>query len=46
LESGGDDLPLDNAALQELLEEIMRHPDSWAFTRPVIKSEASQHPAP
>lgn len=34
-----DDLPLDNAALQELLEELIRHKDAWAFTRPVLKSE-------
>ena len=39
LDVDGDDLPLDNAALQELLEELIRHKDAWAFTRPVLKSE-------
>ncbi|XP_034233074.1 bromodomain adjacent to zinc finger domain protein 1A isoform X2 [Thrips palmi] len=38
-----DDLPLDNAALQELLEEIIRHKDAWAFTRPVLKSEVPDY---
>lgn len=34
-----EDLPLHNAALQELLVEVMRHPDAWAFIRPVQKTE-------
>lgn len=34
-----DDLPLHNAALQELLADVMKHPDSWAFIRPVQKNE-------
>lgn len=42
LDVDADDLPLDNAALQELLEEIIRHKDAWAFTRPVLKSEVSK----
>lgn len=36
-----DDLPLHNAALQELLSDVMKHPDSWAFIRPVQKNEVS-----
>lgn len=43
LDVDGDDLPLDNAALQELLEEVIRHKDAWAFTRPVLKSEVPDY---
>lgn len=43
LDVEGDELPLDNAALQELLEEILRHKDAWAFTRPVLKSEVPDY---
>lgn len=36
-----DDLPLHNTQLQELLQDVMKHKDSWPFTRAVIKSEVS-----
>lgn len=39
VEAIDDELPLHNAALQELLTEVMKHEDSWPFTRPVTKSE-------
>ncbi|RZF44988.1 hypothetical protein LSTR_LSTR001949 [Laodelphax striatellus] len=29
------DLPLDNAALQEMLDALMHHKDAWPFLRPV-----------
>lgn len=35
------DLPLDNAALQEILDQIMHHEDSWPFLRPVTKADVS-----
>lgn len=38
-----EDLPLHNAALQELLVEVMRHPDAWAFIRPVQKTEVPDY---
>lgn len=40
-EEGRDDLPLHNAALHELLAEIMKHKDSWPFIRPVQKNEVT-----
>ncbi|XP_052121345.1 bromodomain adjacent to zinc finger domain protein 1A isoform X2 [Frankliniella occidentalis] len=43
LDVNDDDLPLDNAALQELLEDIIRHKDAWAFIRPVQKSEVPDY---
>lgn len=33
------DLPLDNAALQEILDIVMHDKDAWPFLRPVTKSE-------
>lgn len=36
-----DDLPLHNAALQELLSDVLKHKDAWPFTRPVTKMEVS-----
>lgn len=36
---GRDDLPLHNAALQELLADVMKHKDAWPFIRPVQKTE-------
>lgn len=38
-----DDLPLHNAALQELLSDVLKHKDSWPFTRPVTKMEVRSH---
>ncbi|KAL1122831.1 hypothetical protein AAG570_003157, partial [Ranatra chinensis] len=37
------DLPLDNAALQEILDEIMHHKDAWPFLRPVTKAEVPDY---
>lgn len=34
-------LPLDNAALQELLDQLMHHEDAWPFLRPVTKADVS-----
>ena len=39
MQEQGPDLPLDNAAWQEILEQVMRHKDAWPFIRPVTKSE-------
>lgn len=36
-----DDLPLHNATLQELLSDIMKHKDAWAFLRPVMRYEVN-----
>ncbi|CAG9857878.1 unnamed protein product [Phyllotreta striolata] len=38
-----EDLPLHNASLQELLGDVMKHPDAWAFIRPVTKSEVPDY---
>lgn len=35
----GRDLPLDNAALQEILDVLMHDPDAPPFLRPVARSE-------
>ncbi|KAF6198760.1 hypothetical protein GE061_006782, partial [Apolygus lucorum] len=37
------ELPLDNAALQEILEVLMHHKDAWPFLRPVTKSEVPDY---
>ncbi|XP_075223802.1 ATP-dependent chromatin assembly factor large subunit isoform X2 [Lycorma delicatula] len=37
------DLPLDNAALQEILDIVMHHKDAWPFLRPVTKSEVPDY---
>ncbi|KAJ8924480.1 hypothetical protein NQ315_007277 [Exocentrus adspersus] len=42
-EDGRDDLPLHNAALQELLSEVMKHKDAWPFIRPVQKNEVPDY---
>ncbi|KAL3285826.1 hypothetical protein HHI36_000348 [Cryptolaemus montrouzieri] len=42
-ESGRDDLPLHNAALQDLLTEVMKHPDAWPFLRPVQRNEVPDY---
>ncbi|XP_018577816.1 bromodomain adjacent to zinc finger domain protein 1A isoform X2 [Anoplophora glabripennis] len=42
-EEGRGDLPLHNAALQELLSEVMKHKDAWAFLRPVQKNEVPDY---
>lgn len=34
-------LPLDNASLQELLDQLMHHEDAWPFLRPVTKADVS-----
>lgn len=38
-ESGRNDLPLHNAAMQDLLQEVMKYPDAWPFLRPVKNHE-------
>lgn len=38
-----DDLPLHNAALHELLSDIMKYKHSWPFIRPVQKNEVEIH---
>ncbi|XP_044747001.1 bromodomain adjacent to zinc finger domain protein 1A isoform X2 [Coccinella septempunctata] len=42
-ECGRDDLPLHNAALQDLLQEVMKHPDAWPFLRPVKNYEVPDY---
>ncbi|XP_039282442.1 bromodomain adjacent to zinc finger domain protein 1A isoform X2 [Nilaparvata lugens] len=37
------DLPLDNAALQEMLDALMHHKDAWPFLRPVTKAEVPDY---
>lgn len=37
------DLPLDNALLQLLLNQVMHHPDAWPFLRPVTKSQCPDY---
>uniref|UniRef100_A0A069DXN6 Bromodomain adjacent to zinc finger domain protein 1A n=1 Tax=Panstrongylus megistus TaxID=65343 RepID=A0A069DXN6_9HEMI len=37
------DLPLDNAALLEILDDLMHHEDAWPFLRPVTKSEVPDY---
>ncbi|CAH1389908.1 unnamed protein product [Nezara viridula] len=39
----GRDLPLDNAALQEILDVLMHDPDAPPFLRPVARSEAPDY---
>ncbi|XP_053682669.1 bromodomain adjacent to zinc finger domain protein 1A [Sabethes cyaneus] len=39
----GDDLPLNNVALYTLLEDILKHPDSWPFNRPVSVKEVPDY---
>lgn len=34
-----DDLPLHNAALHELLSDVMKHESAWPFLRPVQPKE-------
>nr|XP_022913840.1 bromodomain adjacent to zinc finger domain protein 1A isoform X1 [Onthophagus taurus]XP_022913841.1 bromodomain adjacent to zinc finger domain protein 1A isoform X1 [Onthophagus taurus] len=38
-----EDLPLHNVALQDLLAEIIKHKDAWAFVRPVQKNEVPDY---
>lgn len=38
-EDGREDLPLHNAALQELLSDVMKQEYSWPFLRPVQTKE-------
>ncbi|XP_050421554.1 bromodomain adjacent to zinc finger domain protein 1A isoform X2 [Adelges cooleyi] len=37
------DLPLDNALLQLLLNQVMHHPEAWPFLRPVTKSQCPDY---
>lgn len=39
----GDDLPLNNVALYTLLDDILKHPDSWPFDRPVSVKEVPDY---
>ncbi|CAH1959185.1 unnamed protein product [Acanthoscelides obtectus] len=36
-------LPLHNAALQELLSDVIKHDDAWPFLKPVQKSEVPDY---
>lgn len=38
-----EDLPLHNAALQELLSDVMKHEDAWPFIRPVQQKEVPDY---
>lgn len=38
-----DDLPLHNAALQELLSDVMKHETAWPFLRPVHLKEVPDY---
>ncbi|CAH0385775.1 unnamed protein product [Bemisia tabaci] len=38
-----NNLPLDNAVLQELLDVVMHHEDAWPFLRPVTKGEVPDY---
>ncbi|XP_019767062.2 bromodomain adjacent to zinc finger domain protein 1A isoform X2 [Dendroctonus ponderosae] len=38
-----DDLPLHNAALQELLADVMKHESAWPFLRPVQQKEVPDY---
>ncbi|XP_076268228.1 ATP-dependent chromatin assembly factor large subunit isoform X2 [Rhynchophorus ferrugineus] len=42
-EDGREDLPLHNAALQELLSDVMKHEDAWPFIRPVQQKEVPDY---
>ncbi|XP_067619660.1 bromodomain adjacent to zinc finger domain protein 1A isoform X2 [Eurosta solidaginis] len=39
----GDDLPLNSAALYELLDDVMKHEAAWPFTRPVSQAEVPDY---
>lgn len=38
-----DNLPLNNSALYELLEKIMKHENAWPFLRPVSQAEVPDY---
>ncbi|XP_060536681.1 bromodomain adjacent to zinc finger domain protein 1A isoform X2 [Cylas formicarius] len=42
-EDAREDLPLNNAALQDLLAEVMKHKDAWPFVRKVQKNEVPDY---
>lgn len=39
----GDDLPLNSVALYTLLDDTLKHPDSWPFDRPVSVKEVPDY---
>uniref|UniRef100_A0A1Q3F0Y3 Bromodomain adjacent to zinc finger domain protein 1A n=1 Tax=Culex tarsalis TaxID=7177 RepID=A0A1Q3F0Y3_CULTA len=39
----GDDMPLNNIALYTLLEDVLKHEDSWPFRRPVSTKEVPDY---
>ncbi|XP_054736256.1 bromodomain adjacent to zinc finger domain protein 1A [Anastrepha obliqua] len=39
----GDHLPLNSAALYQLLDDVMKHEDAWPFTRPVSQAEVPDY---
>lgn len=39
----GDHLPLNSAALYQLLDDVMKHEDAWPFTRPVSHAEVPDY---
>ncbi|KAI5706533.1 hypothetical protein M8J75_009072 [Diaphorina citri] len=43
VEPVASDLPLDNAVLQEILDELMHDPNAWPFLRPVSKNDVPDY---
>lgn len=39
----GEHLPLNSAALYELLDDVMKQEDAWPFTRPVSQAEVPDY---
>uniref|UniRef100_A0A182YH52 Bromodomain adjacent to zinc finger domain protein 1A n=1 Tax=Anopheles stephensi TaxID=30069 RepID=A0A182YH52_ANOST len=39
----GDDLPLNSVALYTLIDDILKHPNSWPFNRPVSAKEVPDY---
>ncbi|XP_053678575.1 bromodomain adjacent to zinc finger domain protein 1A [Anopheles nili] len=39
----GDDLPLNSVALYTLIDDILKHPQSWPFNRPVSAKEVPDY---
>uniref|UniRef100_A0AAG5DLK4 Bromodomain adjacent to zinc finger domain protein 1A n=1 Tax=Anopheles atroparvus TaxID=41427 RepID=A0AAG5DLK4_ANOAO len=39
----GEDLPLNSVALYTLIDDILKHPDSWPFNRPVSAKEVPDY---
>ncbi|KAG8262287.1 Bromodomain adjacent to zinc finger domain protein 1A [Homalodisca vitripennis] len=41
--SAAKDLPLDNATLQEILDQMMHHEAAWPFLRPVTRADVEDY---